>query len=210
MAEWLLAQLLAQGEVAIYVVIFALLLCGALGFPPEDLTLILSGIVLNHGKVDPQTLFIVCYIGTILGDIFIYAVGRWFGKTLFQKEWFKRRVRKARLRQMRNGLERRHFLMVFFARHLFYLRTVTFLTCGALHTSFLRFIAADCLSAVVSVPLMLCLGYLAAEHYDTVMRYIGHAKAISLFIVLAVAAFALWLLYGRQKPPESEVSEEKI
>jgi membrane protein DedA with SNARE-associated domain len=205
MNEWLLMQ----SAVVVYGVLFTLLLTGALGFPPEDVTLILGGIVIHSGQGEPQIVFALCYIGTLLGDFFIYAVGRRFGPALYNKAWFKSRVRPGRIKLIKTALERRSFPMIFIARHLFYLRTVTFLTCGAVRMSFARFLVADCLSALVSVPLMLWIGFQASEHYDTVYNYLKRAKLFSLFLVVAaLIAFGLYILYKKEEALEDEAEKE--
>lgn len=196
--------LLMQSDMTVYGVIFALLLTGALGFPPEDFSLILAGICLHQGKGDLDVMYVLCYVGTILGDLFIYGVGRWFGRTLFAKEWFQRRVRPGRIKLIRVGLEKRRFWMIFVARHLFYLRTVTFLTCGAVKMRFLKFLIADCLSAVVSVSIMLFLGYQASEHYGTIFSFLGKAKLFSLLLVVATCFVLLYLYYRHRRKLEEK------
>ena len=198
--------LLIQPDLTVYGVLFALLLSGALGFPPEDLTLILSGICYHQGKGQLPVLFALCYIGTILGDLFIYGVGRWFGKALFAKPWFQRRVRPGRIKIMRSGLERRGLSMIFIARHLFYLRTLTFLSCGALKMKFAKFLFADCLSALVSVPLMLFLGYQAS---DAAFHLIGQAKLLSLLVILAAFFIILFILFMRRRANEEKPEENE-
>jgi membrane protein DedA with SNARE-associated domain len=190
--------------------LFLLLLSGALGFPPEDFTLLLGGIAINAGKGDPEVLFVLCYVGTILGDLFIYGVGRKFGTQLFNKPWVKQRFRPGRVKLVRKGLEKRGFPTIFIARHLFYLRTLTFITCGAVRMNFMRFLLADCVSALVSVPLMLWLGYTASEHYDTVVGYLKQAKLVSMVIILVGGAAITAYFIKRKKQQEQEELEEEI
>ncbi len=201
--------LLMQSDTMVYAVLFGLLLTGAIGFPPEDFTLILAGITYHQGKGSLQVLFVLCYAGTVLGDFFIYAVGRWFGNTLFSKEWFKRRVRPGRIKITRNGLEKRSISMIFVARHLFYLRTVTFATCGAVKMKFLRFVFADCISAIVSVPLMLFLGYQASEHYDTVIDFLSRAKLFSKLILVVGVFVVLYIIYKKRRDAQEKEKDKE-
>ena len=73
--------------------------------------------------VTPQTI--------ILGDILIFAIGTKFGNRILQKGWFKRQISESQIQSLKSRLEKRSILMIFLARHLFYLRTATFLICGA-------------------------------------------------------------------------------
>ena len=205
MTEWLLAQSYS----VVYCGLFALLLTGALGFPPEDVTLLLGGVVVHHGRGDLLYIFLICYFGTIIGDLFIYLVGRRYGAALFNKSWLRSRVPPSRLRWVRRGLDKRAFPTIFVARHLFYLRTLTFLTCGVVKMRFMRFLFADAVSALVSVPLMLAIGYQASDNYQAVLAYIGRAKILSLFLVFLAIAGIVWLIFrSRIDREESEESKK--
>ena len=178
-----------------YIVLFALLMGGAIGLPiPEDVPLILAGILAHQGNGKTWMIFAVCYAAILLGDVFIFGVGRKLGPTLFRKKWFQSRVSAARIVQIRQSLERRSLPMIFVARHLFYLRTVTFLSCGAFHMSLKRFLLSDALAALVSVPLMMYLGFLASENYDAVMLEVRRAKNFTVVVgSIALLALALYL-----------------
>ena len=183
MQEWMLLQ---EGW-AVYGLLFVLLMGGAIGLPiPEDLPLILGGFFAQAGKGRLSAIAIVCYSAIILGDMVIYSVGRVLGPALFNKRWFKTRVSAERMTSVKVGLEKRSLLMIFIARHLFYLRTVTFLTCGAVRMSIARFLIADAVAALVSVPIMLSIGYLASEHYENVIGWFGKVKTASLWVGLLV------------------------
>jgi membrane protein DedA with SNARE-associated domain len=200
MSEWLLLQ----SGLTIYIVLLGLLLSGALGFPPEDFTLILAGIVYSHGVVELKYLLAICYFGTIFSDLMIYGFGRWFGKAIFAKEWFRRRMKSSTLKNVRAGIEKRALVMIFVARHLFYLRTVTFISCGALRMSFPRFLIADCLSALVSLPVMLTVGYIASENYEKIMNWLGGAKLASLVIAVSIVALITYFVMRSNKKITAE------
>ena len=199
----------------LYWVLFFALLGGAIGLPlPEDLILIISGLLAHQGRVNLELVFIFCYAGILLGDIIIFLIGKKFGTALFQKEWFRKRITNKRLRKTRIRLERKSFPMIFFARHVPYLRTVTFLTCGAVKMKPLTFILSDALSALVSAPIMIGLGYFASESFDAVSNSVNMVYRV--LFVLAVAAIIIYSVYkyrqGKrlQKIEAEEASSEEI
>ncbi len=188
-----------QNAPVIYAVLVLLLLGGALGLPiPEDLPLILAGILLQAEKVEIQTTFIVCYAAVLGGDILIYLVGRKFGLALFKKKWFKSRFPLSRIKAIRAGLEKRSLLMIFIARHLFYLRSLTFLTCGAVRMDLKKFLVADALAGLVSLAVMMGIGYLAAEHYQAVLGAFDTARHWTL-VFLVIAAIGGFFIYRWRK-----------
>jgi len=196
MDQWLLAQV----GVVVYIALFVLLLGGAIGLPiPEDLPLILGGILASRGQGRPEIILLVCYIAIVLGDVLIFFIGRYFGAALFKKAWFRSRFSPAKLREVRKRLERRRFVTIFVARHLFYLRTLTFLTCGAVKMRFSLFIVADALAALISAPLMFGLGYLLAENYESLLDGIREAKLISLALGLIAILAVCALLFHRHR-----------
>ncbi|RIL08559.1 MAG: hypothetical protein DCC75_08565 [Proteobacteria bacterium] len=203
MSEWILLQ---EGAF-IYVLLFLLLVAGALGFPmPEDVPLVLGGVLAQMGKVKLGPVAVVCYTAIVLGDLIIYSIGRWLGPAIFQKEWFKERFSSSRIRRVKFRLEKRSLLMILLARHLFYIRTLTFLTCGAVRMNFYRFLIADACAALISMPIMLGLGYLAAEHLDLLFKYLATAKHWSLAIVIVAFGCYLYVRYRRLKRREGDES----
>ena len=197
MSEWLFG---IQNPLVIYGALFALLLLGAIGFPmPEDLPLLAGGIYAASGKVDIWQTMIVCYTGVVLGDLIIFAVGRKLGPSLFEKEWFKKKVAGHKMKRLRLKLEKRSLWMIFMARHLFYLRTVTFLICGAVKMRWSRFILADCGAALISVPLMVFIGYKFAEQYDKLVVLMDEAKLWSILLAFPAAVVVYLLFFKKSK-----------
>jgi membrane protein DedA with SNARE-associated domain len=192
------AVLNAQG-LAAYTIVFALLLASAFGLPiPEDLSLIAAGILVHSDRVYVLPMAVICYVGLVLGDVVIYRLGRLAGPAVFRRRWTRRYVTATRLQIIRHNLERRTFATILVARHLFYLRTVTFLLCGAVRVNFLRFLLADGVAALVTTPLMMGLGYLFAEHYEALFGYIKQVK-ILLVVLGVIVGCAILVLYLRSR-----------
>jgi membrane protein DedA with SNARE-associated domain len=205
MQEWILLQ---EGWV-VYLGLFSMLMGGAIGLPiPEDLPLILAGILLQIGQGELLPLFLVCYGSILLGDLLIFSIGRRFGPTLFSKPWFQKRLSPRKIKRIRLNIEKRSLPMIFIARHLFYLRTITFLTCGAVKMRVTQFLFADALAALISVPLMMTIGFYASEHYQEVLRNAEWVMTGLLLLLLGYGAY--WYRKKHQpslKQPTSEDGE---
>ena len=97
-----------------------------------------------------------------------------------------------------------HLLMIFVARHLFYLRTVTFLTCGAVKMRFARFLVADAIAAFISVPIMMSLGYFAAEQAEDILN---NARNITLWIsAFAILIIAVLYFIHKRKSADAKIA----
>jgi membrane protein DedA with SNARE-associated domain len=96
---------------------------------------------------------------------------------------------------LRQNLEKQTFLTILLARHLFYLRTATFLFCGAVRISFTRFLIADAIAAVITVPLMVGIGVICGEHYREILAGVNQVKEA----IGAAALLAIGYLYLRHR-----------
>lgn len=187
----------SHGLVA-YLVVFGVLVASSLGLPvPEDLTLIVAGIISNLDQVNVWLMAIICYLGILAGDLLIYRVGWLAGPALFRKKWFRRHLTTRRLHLIRENLHKRTILTILVARHLFYIRTATFLMCGAVRLPFARFFIIDACAALITVPIMMGLGYLFANNYQLIMMYMRQIK-IALVIVGLIGLAYVVIRYRRK------------
>ena len=181
---------LSQKGLNIYLILFLSLLAGAFGLPiPEDIPLIAAGVLIHEKETMLLPTFIICYIGIILGDVIIYSVGRFFGPSLYRKKWFQRKISKHSLKKVRSKLEKRSLLTIFIARHLFWIRTATFLLCGIVRIRPLKFILADAIAAFISVPVMISLGFYFFANLEDILANVPHAENtifISLLVIISL------------------------
>jgi membrane protein DedA with SNARE-associated domain len=185
------AILAAHGFLA-YFLVFAALMAGSVGIPaPEDLTLIAAGVLCSLAQVNTWIMALTCYVGLILGDLIIYRIGWMTGPKLFRKKWFRRHISTKRLHVMRTNLHKRTMMTILIARHLFYIRTATFLMCGAVRISFARFVIMDAIAALITTPLMMGIGYIFAHNYDAILKYLRDVKFFLLAIGIVVGFFFL-------------------
>lgn len=198
MNEWLLAQ----DGYTLYGGLFGLLLAGAFGLPmPEDIPLLLAGMLIERGSASPLPVFLVCYLALILGDVLIYFVGRYFGRRLYRYRWFRRRFPTSKVRALRLKLEKHSFATIIIARHLFYVRSMTFITCGIVRMRFARYLLADMLAGLLSCSVMLSLGYAFSYHLDTIAERLSKLHNILLLAFVAAAAAGVWWYRRRGRPP---------
>lgn len=196
----MLDSILGQTGLTVYISLFALLIAGTVGLPvPEDIPLILGGIAAQKGHADFKIVLIVCYVATVLGDLIIFWFGRKFGTALSKRAWFYGKVPAERIEKIKQSLDKRRLVMIFLARHLFYLRTMTFLTCGAVKMSAVRFFVADAFAALVSVPLMVTLGFSFAEHQDELFAWLSRVKEWALLAGIIVIVGLLYYLWKKRQ-----------
>ncbi len=194
--------------------IFISLILGGFGLPiPEDLPVLLAGIVIAKGAVPLSSMALVCYAGVIIADLMIYGIGYKLGPRLVSygtHSPFLPSVTKERVEKIREGLRKRRFLCIFIGRHLFPIRSVTFLTAGALRIPFLEFLISDLLAGFISIGLMLSLGmYLGEQITPEMFNYVGdELHFLAIVVSLIVLLLALYFYYRRIRKIRKSKSEK--
>ena len=190
--------ILSSHGVLAYIIVFSMLLAGAVGIPaPEDLTLIAAGILSSLSQVNTLLMGVICYIGILTGDLIIYRIGWIAGPALFRKKWFRKHISTHRLQVIRTNLHKNTVFTILVARHLFYIRTATFLMCGAVRISFSRFLIIDAFAALITTPVMMGIGYVFAHNYDQILYYLDKVK---FFLVAAGICVAAVVVYRYKRP----------
>lgn len=173
--EWagLITFLLTLGE--------SLLVVGL--FIPATALLLITGGLIGSGTLSPWNILAWGVAGAVVGDAISYAIGRWMGPGVMRRWPLNRQranVARARLFFWRFG-----FASVVIGRFLGPLRSTVPTVAGVMRMDHWRFQAANVLSAVLWMPLMLAPGYLTA-------RGLGAARdAQQLTLVVGVVASIL-------------------
>ncbi len=150
-----------------------LMLCG-LGLPmPEDVALLAGGYLVHRGIIRYPITLTVSLLGVVAGDNSLFFIGRHAGTRLLTYFGLGRPGSKGQVARIRVFMERHGHLAIFYARFLAGLRAVVYLTAGSLGVSPSRFLFYDIAGALISVPIVVTLGYLFGGEIEQAIRYIG-------------------------------------
>lgn len=171
---------------------FVLLMTG-FGLPvPEEVPVVVAGVLASHGQLKPWLAFVACLVGILGGDCAIYGIGRHFGRNLIMTHpYWARLVKPEREAHIEEMIHRHGLKTLFIARLLIVLRTPVYLTAGILRMPFRRFLLYDvvCATTVVGTFFLMSYGY---GHEIT--RWIRRAEIlITVIVVLAAAGVAIYL-----------------
>ncbi len=177
-----------------YLGLFALLILGGMGLPfPEDASLILCGFLISTEVVKPVPVLLVVYAGLLISDFFIFLVGNKYGSAVINHPVFHKFISSQRLKFIEDQFAKKGIWLIIAGRHLAILRAQIFLAAGVMKMSPLKFFAADAVSAVFTMTLMIGAGYVGGNSLEIIKKditQIGHAAVVLLTIALAV-----YLLY---------------
>lgn len=207
----LAATLASDNGLVVHAGVFVMLLLGGIGFPiPEDIPLILGGVAIAQKIAPLSTMFLVCYAGVMAGDQTMFFIGHRYGQKLLDagaKSRFFPAITQEKVEEIREGLRKRRLLYIFIGRHLFPIRSATFVCAGALRVPFLEFLVADALAALVSVSIMMSIGWWLGDQLtpETVEHLVEQAHIYIL--ALALLCVGAWFLRRRMRLRKSEPAE---
>src|SRR5207245_951930 len=158
---------------------FLLLLSAAgLGVPTsEDLLLLIAGALSSQGGTRSVPTLLVGYFGVIFGDGLIYHWGKKLGPAAYEHRLVRKVISRERAGKLHSHFARHGFWTVVVGRHMPGLRAPVFFLAGASGVRFATFLIADMLSAAVTVPAVVTLGYLfgtISEPWESGSRPGGH------------------------------------
>jgi membrane protein DedA with SNARE-associated domain len=177
-----------------YLGIFILLILGGVGLPfPEDTTLILSGFLVAHKIINPLPGFLVIYAGLLISDFSLYWVGKKYGRRVVEHKKFQKLISSERLFRLEEKFKRWGVLVVFFGRHLLGVRAQVFLVAGVMRMPTIKFLMADAVSAILTVTLMVGIGYLGGNSIEVLKKDAARIEhvAVVLFVMLIIS----WIIF---------------
>ena len=194
--EHTLAQLLLRFTYPAMVVVLS---AAGMGVPiSEDLVLLIGGGLAAQGVTMYWPTLAAGYFGVILGDLLIHQWGKRLGPRAYEHKLVRRVMSEEREEQLRVHFARHGFWTVVVGRHTPGLRAPIFFLSGASGVGFWKFLVADALSAAVTVPLVVTLGYFFGEHLHDIRRLMHKVEwAVAAAAILLVVAF--WTYRRRRR-----------
>jgi membrane protein DedA with SNARE-associated domain len=212
--DFLIALLGGTAGLTAYGLVFLILLAAGFGLPlPEDIPLVMGGVLVHRGQAILWKMIVVGYLGIIIGDSIIFGLGRRFGTKLGSVPGFFARIVTPEKRARVEGMFKKHGeKIVMLARFLPGVRTVTYFTAGSVGMSYARFIAYDSFAALGSAPIFVLLGYYFGSDIESLLTRIaaGEKKVIAVLISLVVGTvlFSRWRA-AREKKANADALEKQ-
>ena len=176
-----------------YFGIFILLVLGDIGLPfPEDTTLLLSGFLISQDVIKPLPGFLIIYPSLLLTDFFLYWIGKKYGHQVVTHRRFHKIISPERLSKLEEKFKKWGIFVVFIGRHFVGVRAQVFLAAGVMRMSAIKFLLADGVSAILTVTLMVGIGYLGGNSIQVLKKdvtRIGHVAIVIFLILLAALIF---------------------
>ncbi len=178
-----------------YIGIFILLVIGGMGFPiPEGVTLMACGFLISHKVIKLIPALIVVFTGMLTGDILIFSIGRKYGRMVVTHRKFHRIISPERLSVLEDKFNKWKTPFILFGRHLGF---HVFLVAGIMRMPFLRFLALDVVSSIITIVPMVVIGYIGGNSWQVIKRDITRIEHIGILLVIILLTIYLFLRYLR-------------
>ncbi len=176
-----LTQLDGVSLTAIFLIIFFTT------FLTEEGACLAAGALAGQGRITFSFALTACFAGILVGDVWLYAMGRAFGNSITKSKVFRRFVSEESLVTASEWLEKRGVAAIFISRFVAGLRLPTYVAAGFLKTNFLKFLFFFVIAAGIWTPII--VGSAAYAQKFISPRYIF--GSMILFYVLLHLAFNL-------------------
>jgi membrane protein DedA with SNARE-associated domain len=159
---------------------------------PEDVPLLLAGYLCGTGHAHPAIMMPVCVVAVVGGDLLMYVLGLRWGHHVPKLPVIRRFLPEKRLAKAEASFQAHGGKTIFIARFLPGLRASVFFTAGVFKVPTWKFIVYDAMVAVVSVPIVVGIGWWGAGQIDLIMDLM-HALRwyIAAFVLGSAGGWAL-------------------
>lgn len=175
-----------------YLLVFGILLLCGFGLPiPEDITLITGGLMAYYGKADVFVMIGVGLAGVMIGDGAMFQLGKRFGTRVFEWKWMAKILHAERLEMVKDKLKNHGYKVIFSARFMPGVRSLVFLSSGALDIPFRIFLLFDGMAALISVPAIVYSCYFFGNQIN---KAVGIIKNVEHGILIVIGLGILYFL----------------
>lgn len=155
-------------------------------FVSEDLACIATGLIVSRGTLGFLPGTAACFAGIVIGDLGLYAAGRWLGRPALQRIPFRWFLSEGDVARSSAWFGRHGAWIALVTRFIPGTRLPTYFTAGMLHTRALTFLLVFVVAAALWTPLLVGL---SAVFGRQVLATFGLYQRFALPVVLAVAFF---------------------
>ncbi|MCI0681317.1 MAG: DedA family protein [Gemmataceae bacterium] len=182
-----------------YLGVFIGILLTGMGFPlPEELPIVVGGALsggfaAGGGVIHWWIMLPVCIVGVVIGDSFLYGIGRFWGAKLVERPFVKKHVlAPEKLSSITENFHKYGVKILLFARLTPGIRAPIFLAAGIVRLPLSQFLLADGVYAIPGVGFLFAMGYFFT---GTMVRMIADGpigivkNIIILVVILGVAGY---------------------
>jgi len=161
----------------------------------EDFTVIAVGLLIASQKLDAGVGLMGCFLGIVIGDYGLWALGRFLGRRILRIGFFRKRVSEEALAGWGRALDKHTAKTVFLSRCIPGTRLPMYVAAGILGRQAHHFLLWVTIAVAVWTPLLLLLTLLIGPRLLEVFKGVFHGPWAILAAFLVLYLFVRFLTY---------------
>lgn len=180
-------------------------------FPPipSELVLPLAGFTASGGQLSLVLAIVFATIGSVVGAVLLYAIGRWIGLDRIVRVAVKMPlVDVADVHKTVSWFDRHGDKAVFFGRMIPIFRSLISIPAGMRAMPMVKFILLTAAGSTIWNTVLIVAGFLLGENWSIVETYAGYFQ--TLVIAVVVIAVVVWIVLkvrSRRRRSRAETTE---
>lgn len=156
-------------------------------FPPvpSDTFVLLGGVLADRGLLAWQVVLAVAWGANVLMGVFVYAMGRRYGRAIFDTRWGRRLLRPHQLQRMDHFYDRHGSITILVSRFVPVFRVLVPAFAGISRLRFWRTVLPLAAASAVWYAVLVWAGIVASRNVPRLVRW---TEAANVWLLLAAAA----------------------
>lgn len=181
-----------------YLGIIVFLVLTGCGMPiPEEVAIVVAGVLSAEGHLHPIFALVACLVGAVIGDSVMYAIGyRWGHSLLGSHPRLAKLLHADYQPAIEEAVERHSFKVLLMSRFLVGVRGPVYVSAGAIRMPYRRFLLIDLIGASFVVTTVFSLAFFFG---DNVVHWVRDAELTATVAVLVGIAIVGFVLYRRSR-----------
>lgn len=187
-------------------------------FPPIPSEVILSfgGFLTTYTELEVPLVIIYATLGSVLGAIILYLIGRFFSeerinKILSSKVGRILRIKPSDVAKAQDWFEKKEKLAVFICRFVPIVRSLISIPAGMTKMNFGLFILLTTIGTLIWNTVLVLCGYYLGENWSYVVDFFGnYSYLVFVLILLLLVFFLVRILLKKRKNKKNVVKDTSL
>lgn len=158
-----------------------------------------AGFLVRLEIFNPFFVYGIVMAGDIVGDTFLYALGRWGGKRLIDKFGSKIGITEKKVSEAKNYFSTKQLKAVAMSKLIHGIGVTGLITAGSLHVPYPKFIRTCAAISLVQVFVFLIIGLFFGHIYAVISEYFNYYAALASVIALGIIIFIVYRTFRKKE-----------
>jgi len=193
--ELLLGTFLSIIQTLGYFGVFVLMIAESTFLPvPSEAVLPFAGYLVALGQMDFWIVLLISTIGTILGSLISYYIGKILGEKFFERVGKKFFIKKEEIQLAEKWFERHGEKTIFLCRFIPVVRHVISVPAGIAKMPRRKFILYTALGGVMWNAFLIYVGVSLQQNWNSILAY---TQVLDVLIIIVIIAVIVWFAHKR-------------